>query len=106
VITTNKIASLMKVSTNAYLSVKVITMNLLYQLCNSYNINYDEFKDVLKVDSRLGHTHFDVPGPDSQFGFGGKCFPKDSALLMNALKEQKVDHSLFESVIQINKKLR
>lgn len=106
VITTNKIASLMKVSTNAYLSVKVITMNLLYQLCNSYNINYDEFKDVLKVDSRLGHTHFDVPGPDGQFGFGGKCFPKDSALLMNALKGQKVDHSLFESVIQINKKLR
>lgn len=106
VITTNKIASLMKVSTNAYLSVKVITMNLLYQLCNSYNINYDEFKDVLKVDSRLGHTHFDVPGPDGQFGFGGKCFPKDSALLMNALKGQKVDHSLLELVIQINKKLR
>jgi UDP-glucose 6-dehydrogenase len=106
IITTNKIASLMKVSTNAYLSVKVTIMNLLYQLCGKYNIDFNEFKEVLKVDSRLGHTHFDVPGPDGQFGFGGKCFPKDSKLLLNFLKSNDIDSSLFQSILNINNNLR
>jgi UDP-glucose 6-dehydrogenase len=26
----------------------------------------------------VGKTHWDVPGPDGDFGFGGKCFPKDT----------------------------
>jgi UDPglucose 6-dehydrogenase len=106
VITSNQIASLMKVSTNAYLSTKVTFMNLLYQLCEKYTIDYNQFKEVLKVDTRLGHTHFDVPGPDGQLGFGGKCFPKDSRLLMEFLKSQHVDYRLMETILNINNDLR
>lgn len=106
VVTSNEIASLMKVTTNAYLSTKVTFMNLLYQLCDKYEIDYDAFKEVLKVDTRLGHTHFDVPGPDGQMGFGGKCFPKDSKLLMEFLKSQHVDYRLMEAILKINNDLR
>lgn len=106
VITSNQIASLMKVSTNAYLALKVTFMNLLSQLCEKYGIDYNDFKDVLKIDTRLGHTHFDVPGPDGQLGFGGKCFPKDSRLLMEILKSQHVDYRLMETVLSINNNIR
>jgi UDPglucose 6-dehydrogenase len=106
VITSNQIAALMKVSTNAYLAMKVTFMNLLSQLCEKYELNYDDFKEVLKVDARLGHTHFDVPGPDGQLGFGGKCFPKDSRLLMDFLKNQHVDYRLMETILNINNELR
>ena len=67
---------------------------------------FDEFKEVLKVDSRLGHTHFDVPGPDGKFGFGGKCFPKDTRLLLQFLKNQELDFSLMQTVLEINSKIR
>lgn len=106
VITSNQIAALMKVSTNAYLSMKVTFMNLLSQLCEKYELDYNAFKQVLKVDTRLGHTHFDVPGPDGQLGFGGKCFPKDSRLLMEFLKNQHVDYRLIETILNINNDLR
>lgn len=106
VLTSNKIASLMKVSTNAFLSTKVTFLNSLYLLCESYGIDYDEFKEVLKIDSRLGHTHFDVPGPDGKFGFGGKCFPKDTALLLQFLKNQELNFSLMQTILEMNDKFR
>jgi UDP-glucose 6-dehydrogenase len=106
ILTSNTIASLMKVTTNAFLSTKVIFLNLMHNLCVANNIDYNEYKEVLKIDSRLGHTHFDVPGPDGQFGFGGKCFPKDTNLLLNLLNSENIDSSLIESVLKLNKKYR
>lgn len=105
-VTTNKIASLMKVTTNGFLALKVTFLNQLFQLCKNNNIDYNEFKEILQTDLRLGHTHFNVPGPDGQFGFGGKCFPKDVNLLLNLLKLEDMDSSLIESVIRLNGQFR
>lgn len=106
VVTTNKIAALMKVSTNAFLSMKVMFMNQIYQVCQLNNINYEEFKQVLKIDSRLGNTHFNVPGPDGKFGFGGKCFPKDTEWLKSLLQISDLDSSLFEVILKLNDSIR
>lgn len=106
VLTTNQIAALMKVSTNAFLSTKVTFLNSLYQLCESHNIDYNQFKEVLKVDTRIGNTHFDVPGPDGKFGFGGKCFLKDTKLLLEILKNKNLNDSLMETVMIMNKEMR
>jgi UDPglucose 6-dehydrogenase len=106
VITKPEIASLMKVTTNAFLSTKVVFLNSLYQACLKDSISYDELKQVLKIDSRLGDTHFDVPGPDGKFGFGGKCFPKDSRWLKTYFDSHKVDSEVINSVIQLNDKIR
>lgn len=105
-LTTSKIAALMKISTNTFLSMKVLFLNHLYQICEKNNINYNEFKDVLKIDSRLGGTHFDVPGPDGMFGFGGKCFPKDTNLMKKLLIDNDIDSSLFEVILQLNENIR
>lgn len=106
IVTTSKIASLMKVSTNAFLAMKVLFLNQLYQVCQNNNVEYNDFKEVLKIDSRLGHTHFDVPGPDGQFGFGGKCFPKDTTWMRELMQNSNIDLSLFETILKLNEELR
>jgi UDP-glucose 6-dehydrogenase len=38
-------------------------------------------------DDRLGKTHWSVPGPDGDFGYGGHCFPKDVNALIHMADE-------------------
>jgi UDP-glucose 6-dehydrogenase len=106
VLTDNKTAALMKVTTNAFLATKLIFLNQLYQACQAQGMDYKEFCSVLKIDARLGTTHFDVPGPDGQLGFGGKCFPKDTKLLQDFLQNNSVDVDLTAAVLNINQRLR
>lgn len=75
-------------------------------ICCEQGIDYDQLKAVLKIDQRLGHTHFDVPGPDGAFGFGGKCFPKDTALIKNLFAQGTAGWDLFEMILDINQQLR
>ena len=74
-------AEMFKYLANCFLATKVTFLNEMYRLCNTVGIDYNAVANVAKMDKRLGHTHWRVPGPDSKFGFGGSCFPKD----MNAL---------------------
>jgi UDP-glucose 6-dehydrogenase len=106
VVTRPEIAALMKVTTNAFLSMKVTFLNSLYQACSKAGIDYDEFKQVLKIDTRLGNTHFDVPGPDGKFGFGGKCFPKDTKWLQTYFDDIGMDFDLMRHVLRLNSNIR
>lgn len=75
-------AEMIKYVANTMLATKVTFLNEIYQICEKAGINYDAIANILQTaDSRLGHTHWNVPGPDGKFGFGGTCFPKD----LNAL---------------------
>ena len=57
-------------------------------------------------DSRIGDSHMDVPGPDGQLGFGGKCFPKDLNALMELFKKNNIDPMVMEAAWNRNKTLR
>ena len=63
-------------------------------------------KEISKNDTRLGHTHWDVPGPDGKFGFGGACFPKDVAAICEQAIDVGMSLELLERVETINKKHR
>jgi UDPglucose 6-dehydrogenase len=70
-------AMLAKLSTNAFLSMKVIFANHVKQIADACGADYDIVKVLLKSEGRLGQSHWDVPGADGLPGFAGKCFPKD-----------------------------
>lgn len=76
-------AEMVKYLTNTFLSVKVSFANEIYQLCNKLEIDYDKVVEYATLDSRLGDSHWSVPGPDGDFGFGGHCFPKDLAAMID-----------------------
>jgi len=99
-------ASLSKYAINTFLATKVIFMNQLKQLSDALNIEYNVIKECINFDSRIGHSHMLVPGPDGKIGFGGACFPKDSEALLYESKELGVELSLLDEAVHVNKKLR
>tara|TARA_R110001583_G_C5670137_1_gene410747 strand:+ start:16190 stop:17080 length:891 start_codon:yes stop_codon:yes gene_type:complete len=70
-------AEMVKYVTNCFLATKVSFANEMYLICGGLDIDYDKVMEYAKHDTRLGYSHWDVPGPDGDFGYGGHCFPKD-----------------------------
>ena len=103
----NTEAELIKYTINSYLSVRVTFANHMYQLSESLGIDYNKFiKAANQTDSRLGGSHWNVPGPDGQLGFGGKCFPKDLNGMITLFAEQGVDCPLLEAAWNYNLSVR
>jgi UDPglucose 6-dehydrogenase len=75
-------ASVIKYATNTFLSVKVVFMNEIKQLCDKIGVDYNTIKQTLSLDPRIGSTHLEVPGYDGLFGYGGACFPKDMSAFL------------------------
>jgi len=99
-------ASIFKYIANSFLASKVMFMNDMYHLTNVLGIDWSEIKLIAGNDARLGNSHWDVPGPDGQFGFGGACFPKDVSAIIEHAKNQNKRLELLETVQALNKKQR
>jgi len=70
-------AAMMKIARNAALAVKVGLANEFKNICDGWDMNYNNIAAFLSLDPNLGKTHWNVPGPDGKVGFGGTCLPKD-----------------------------
>ena len=101
-------ASLVKYSINTFLASKVIFFNQLYDIYRALtsDIKWDEFITMINSDKRIGESHMDVPGHDGRLGFGGACFPKDTAALLSLSKDIDKEFSLLKEVIRINNNIR
>lgn len=101
-------ASLVKYSINTFLATKVIYFNELHRLFEKLNTgdSWKFFTKVISQDSRVGTSHMDVPGHDGRFGFGGACFPKDSAALMKYAKNIEQDLSVLNAAVKKNNSIR
>ena len=69
-------AEFIKYFTNCFLATKVSFSNEMYELARKLNLDYDKVIEYAILDDRLGKTHFNVPGPDGDKGFGGIAFQK------------------------------
>lgn len=99
-------AMAMKLATNTFLSLKVVFANQLHDLCKAYDVNYANVARLLRNEPRLGSTHWDTPGPDGSRGFGGHCFPKDSITYKTELRNNGIDATMLENMLNINRKMR
>ena len=57
-------------------------------------------------DKRLGNSHWSVPGPDGDYGFGGHCFPKDLNAMIQLAKSLGINPSVMQSVWDKNEEVR
>jgi len=95
---------MVKYTNNTFLATKVIFANQIYDLCKSLHINYDNIKECVAADPRIGKSHMDVAHRGYR-GYGGKCFPKDMKAFIQFAKTKKVDLKLHKLVDGINEKL-
>lgn len=105
-ITDCKSAEMIKYVTNCFLSVKVSFANQMYDLCKSFGMDYASIIDIAKLDKRLGDSHWKVPGPDGDRGYGGHCFPKDMSALLFFGQQHGVNLTLIEESINYNNAIR
>ena len=99
-------AEMVKYLTNTFLSVKVSFANEIYELCDKLGIDYDKVVEYATLDERLGHSHWSVPGPDGDYGFGGHCFPKDLAALIRLSFELHTTNNVLCSTQTTNDEVR
>ena len=100
--TSSTIAETIKYVTNTFLSMKVSYANETYSLCQGLDIDYDKVVEYARYDVRLGNSHWSVPGPDGDFGYGGHCFPKDIAALQYVMKSMNLDTTMLSATIHKN----
>ena len=101
-----KTAELVKYVTNAFLATKVSFANEMHQLCEGLDLDYDKIIEYATLDPRLGDSHWGVPGPDGDFGFGGHCFPKDLSALIEISKQLNTVNNVLKAVQTTNNTVR
>ena len=94
-------ASLIKYGINTYLASKVAWFNQFYDVIGDGE-TFDRVIDAMKEDKRIGSSHMQVPGADGKRGFGGACFPKDTAAFLNWAPS----FSILSEVVFSNNRLR
>jgi len=99
-------AETVKYFINCFLSTKVSFANEMYQYCESIGVDYDKVVEYALYDKRLGASHFSVPGPDGDFGFGGHCFPKDLAAMIYQMQKFDVQSTVLSATQQKNVEVR
>jgi len=99
-------ASFFKYMANTMLAMKVVINNEFYDLAQTLGVEWEKISKIAKKDSRLGSTHWAVPGPDGARGYGGACFPKDTQAVQRMALEMSVDLSILDAVIKKNDSYR
>lgn len=109
-----EVAEMIKYAGNTFLAMQVIFANQIYDLCQALGINYDEVKEAIKADKRIGKSHWEIFHTESSLastlkdayrGYGGKCFSKEMNTLIDEGRKLKADTRLFEAAKEINLKL-
>ena len=97
-----KYAEMVKYFTNCFLSTKVSFANEMKQICDRLDIDYDKVVEYATYDERLDKSHWAVPGPDGDYGFGGHCLPKDLNALISVAYHLKLEPTILNAVNKLN----
>jgi UDPglucose 6-dehydrogenase len=91
-------AELTKYAANSFLATKVTFMNEVANLCERVGADVDLVRKGMGTDARIGQQ-FLFAG----IGYGGYCFPKDVAALLNTSTVYKHRLEILQAVEKVNK---
>lgn len=98
-------AEITKYAHNVFGAVKVTYFNGIYGLCKKYKLDFTKVRQGILQSGYINETHTMVPGPDGEFGYGGKCFPKDIKAFTDFVKDDKL-YTLLKATMDINEAIR
>jgi UDPglucose 6-dehydrogenase len=95
--TGRRAAELIKYAANSFLATKITFINEMADLCEKCGADVQEVARGMGLDRRIA-SKFLHPGP----GFGGSCFPKDTAALTAIGQRYGTPIKIVETVIGVN----
>lgn len=90
-------AELIKVTSNAFLALKISFANSIAQLADVTNADIVEVMNVVGGDKRIGKAFFNAGR-----GYGGGCFPKDVSGLISSAASFGVDMPIMAAASDVN----
>jgi UDPglucose 6-dehydrogenase len=90
-------AEMIKYAANAFLATKLSFVNAVATVCERVGANVDDVLNGMGHDHRIGFE-FLSPGP----GWGGSCFPKDTAALVRIAADHGYDFGFLKGAIAAN----
>lgn len=90
-------AELIKYASNGFLAVKISFINEVARLCELMGADVHDVAKGMGLDRRIG-AKFLHPGP----GFGGSCFPKDTAAVLDIARQLGYEFRIIDATIQAN----
>lgn len=101
VITDVETAEMIKYASNAFLATKISFINEMANVCELVGADVNVVAKGMGLDRRIG-PKFLHAGP----GFGGSCFPKDTAAIAHLASQQGYTFRIVESVMEVNQNQR
>ncbi len=95
--TERRTAELIKYAANAFLATKITFINEIADLCEKVGADVQQVARGIGLDNRIG-SKFLHAGP----GYGGSCFPKDTAALIQTAQEAGAPIKIVEAVVAVN----
>lgn len=100
IITSLNSAELIKVSSNAFLALKISFANSIAKLADASNADVREVMDAVGADPRIGRAFLNAGR-----GYGGGCFPKDVSGLISSGVQHGVDMEIMQAVSAVNESM-
>jgi len=97
ILTDAKSAEMIKLASNFMLALRISSANILSRICDVTGANIEEVMRGVGMDKRIGRQFL-----RAGLGYGGSCFPKDTKNIRFIAEHNRLDTSLFDSVVRIN----
>jgi UDPglucose 6-dehydrogenase len=94
-------AEMIKYASNSYLAARLTFVNTLANVAEAVGADVLDVINGMGLDHRIG-PHFLQPGP----GYGGSCFPKDTAALIGVAEDAGYQFDLLRAVIEADEAQR
>jgi UDPglucose 6-dehydrogenase len=101
VVTNVETAEMIKYASNAFLATKISFINEMANICDLVGADVNVVAKGMGLDKRIG-PKFLHAGP----GFGGSCFPKDTAAIARLAAQKGYTFRIVEAVMQVNARQR
>ena len=99
-------ACFIKYFCNCFFAAKISMMNEFHQICEAEGADWDIAMRGLLSSGWVNPMHTMVPGPDGNYGFGGKCFPKDINAFIKYSEANNTDPVILKAAWDKNLKIR
>ncbi|MGQ9838862.1 MAG: UDP-glucose dehydrogenase family protein [Cyanobacteriota bacterium] len=94
-------AEMIKYAANAFLATKISFINEIANICERTGADVTQVAEGIGLDRRIGQAFL-----NAGLGWGGSCFPKDMAALIQTAADYGYEARLLRAAVEVNQEQR